>query len=660
MNKYNKNPFLGIIISFLILSAPINILKAEVDSEKSSDVKQEMIVVLENNISNAKIEEVKEIGEVKEEFENVDVITMDVTKSEIEELKNNPNVKRVEPNIDVKITGQVTGYAIPRIKAAISHQSGLTGKGVKVAVIDSGVSFHEDLVVHGGVSFVEDKQWYEDENGHGTHVAGIISAENNDKGVVGIAPDSEIYALKALGSDGVGKLTNIIAAVDWSIENEMDIINLSIGTPTNVLSFELVVKKAYDKGILVVASSGNDGADVIYPAKYESVIAVSATNGTNSITSFSNYGPEIEMSAPGDVIISTYKNNTYQTMSGTSMAAPFVAGQLALLKEMYPSYTMIQIREELHRRVLDLGEVGRDNQYGFGLIQAPNNAEMILISMKTGLYDIQNGIQSTGFIENQKVEFIENGEDGWMKIWYNDKEQWIKDGYVVNKLYISERSGLYNYTNGKGRVGFFNPQIVDIIEIGSDGWILIDSYLGKKWTKNGYNIHNVYIRKLSGLYNLANQAEKVGSFKPTYINVISSKPGDWLLVETYLGKKWTKEGVNTMQVSLKEISGLYASPNSVYRLGSVKPITLTALEYKGEGWYKINSYKGVVYVKSGYNTYIQKLTKRTGLFTSTDGRVRKAIINPQQVTVVETGTNGWYKIKTNLGLLWAKDGYVGK
>ncbi|WP_235426967.1 S8 family peptidase [Cohnella kolymensis] len=243
--------------------------------------------------------------------------------------------------------------------------------------MDTGIAPHEDLSVTGGASFVSYTASYADDNGHGTHVAGIIGARNNTIGVVGIAPDSSIYAVKALDYDGSGYLSDIIAGIDWSITNRMDLINLSLGSPQDSLTLHQVVDKAYSNGILVVAAAGNNGTangsgDTLeYPARYESAIAVAAIDSTNQRGYFSATGSKVEVAAPGVNVTSTYLNNSYATMSGTSMATPYVTGNLALIKQANPTLSYTALRSKLDQTVVDLGAAGRDTWYGYGLIQAP-------------------------------------------------------------------------------------------------------------------------------------------------------------------------------------------------------------------------------------------------------------------------------------------------
>jgi subtilisin family serine protease len=166
------------------------------------------------------------------------------------------------------------------------------GTGVKVAVVDTGIdTTHPDLAanIKGGVSFVTRVSSYKDDNGHGTHVAGIIAAINNTIGVVGVAPNAQLYSVKVLDRTGSGTVSSVIAGIDWSAKNGMQVISMSLGTNTDFQSLHDAVDRAYLQGVVVVAAAGNDyGGPISYPAAYDNVIAVTATDSNNKIASFSN------------------------------------------------------------------------------------------------------------------------------------------------------------------------------------------------------------------------------------------------------------------------------------------------------------------------------------------------------------------------------------
>jgi subtilisin family serine protease len=244
-----------------------------------------------------------------------------------------------------------------------------TGAGINVAVIDTGIDAdHPDLAANiaGGVNYVGKGWWkpadpskWNDGNGHGTHVAGIIAALGNDIGVVGVAPEASLYAVRVLGNSGSGYVSDIVAALEWAILNDMDICNMSLGTDTDVESLEEACDAAAASGLLLVAAAGNDGGAVDYPAAYSSVIAVAAVDSSDVRPSWSSYGPEVALAGPGVDVYSTWKGSGYKTISGTSMAAPHVAGTLAL-----------NLSADLCASADDLPPGGIDDYTGCGLVDA--------------------------------------------------------------------------------------------------------------------------------------------------------------------------------------------------------------------------------------------------------------------------------------------------
>jgi subtilisin len=286
-------------------------------------------------------------------------------------------------------SSETVPFQFSLIQATPQITTPYTGKGVKVAVIDSGIDTqHADIKVVTGICTLDvncpTTTSYDDDNGHGTHVAGVIAARKNSYGLVGVAPDVELYAVKAMTRNGGGNTTDIAEGVDWAINQKVDIINLSLTTTGSDQALKLLIEKAYDEGITIVAAAGNEGTDGIqtdtvqYPAKYEDVIAVTATDGFKKKLSNASFGPEVELSAPGDEILSTYPieldledgvQDGFKTFSGTSMATPHVTGIIALYKERFPSFTNKRLRELLTNTAEDLGEPGRDPNYGFGMVR---------------------------------------------------------------------------------------------------------------------------------------------------------------------------------------------------------------------------------------------------------------------------------------------------
>jgi len=250
---------------------------------------------------------------------------------------------------------------------------------IKVGIIDTGIDTgHPDLManIKGGVNTINSRVGYNDDNGHGTHVAGIVAALNNTIGVVGVGPQIDLYGAKVLNRNGSGYLSDVIEGLDWAIQNGMQVVNMSLGTSSDVQSFRDAVQRVNAAGVVQVAAAGNSGGSVIYPAAYPEVIAVSATDNTDVLASWSSRGPQVALAAPGVNIYSTYKGSKYQTLSGTSMASPHVAGAAALVLSV-PSRcdyntdggcSPAEVLQRLGETAQDLGDVGRDNLYGYGLV----------------------------------------------------------------------------------------------------------------------------------------------------------------------------------------------------------------------------------------------------------------------------------------------------
>lgn len=244
---------------------------------------------------------------------------------------------------------------------------------VRVAIIDTGIDLdHPDLSanIKGGVNTIYSWRTADDDNGHGSHVGGIIAAVNNSIGVVGVGHQIDLYAVKVLNSNGSGYVSDIIEGIQWSINNGIKVINMSLGTTSDIQAFHDAVIAAKNAGITVVAAAGNSGPSdntVIYPAKYPESIAVSATNSSDGQPSWSSRGPEVDVAGPGASIYSTYKSGGYATLSGTSMATPHVAGAAALVLSTHPGFTPSQVQSHLQANAEVLAGLS-SNQQGAGLV----------------------------------------------------------------------------------------------------------------------------------------------------------------------------------------------------------------------------------------------------------------------------------------------------
>jgi len=355
-------------------------------------------------------------GEIYREFTIVDVIAASMAPHSADALSRNPRVKYVEPDhllyaldqVTVQSTSETTmktaPWGIERIfgdeEYSFPTWDTSTGSGMAVAILDSGITEHIDLKIAGGYNAFEE-EGYEDVYGHGTHVAGTVAALDNDlvvkpddnnKGVVGVSPDIDLYAVKVLDDDGVGPASVIVAGIEWAMGQDIPVMNMSLGTRNHNQTLQDICDAAYIEGHLLVAAAGNSGNrggggdNVIYPAKYDSVIAVAASDSDDNRATWSSTGPDVELIAPGVSVLSTWKDDVsrfdpqpfcveveeecyyYKYGSGTSMSSPHVAGVAALAWAVNPELSNEDIRSILQdtAEVLEMDE----NHQGHGLVRA--------------------------------------------------------------------------------------------------------------------------------------------------------------------------------------------------------------------------------------------------------------------------------------------------
>ena len=258
---------------------------------------------------------------------------------------------------------------------------------IRIAVIDTGIDLeHEDLSARidkdNAYNFANENSNVSDGHGHGTHVAGTIGAlTDNGIGIAGVSWQGEILPLKVLDESGSGNTADLAAAIKYAAgldENSedmepVDIINLSLGSKSYSQTLRDAIDAAAEQGILIVGAAGNEGrSSLIYPAAYENVIAVGAANQFGELTSYSNYGPELDFIAPGgdssSGILSTYKDNEYAELTGTSMAAPHISGLIALL--LSDNNSASEIKEILEKASIHPGIEEESDQLGHGLVNA--------------------------------------------------------------------------------------------------------------------------------------------------------------------------------------------------------------------------------------------------------------------------------------------------
>jgi subtilisin family serine protease len=254
------------------------------------------------------------------------------------------------------------------------------GEGVKIIVIDTGHPVHEDIGDNAkiGENFILNEP-HEDLNGHQSHCTGIICSKNNKFGMVGVAPRSTCVSVKALNKNGSGTFDGLVKALEYAIDEKPDIVSMSLGSSRPHALIEQKIKTLYEMNIPVICAAGNSGhSGVNWPAAYEETIAVAAYDEMGRIASFSSKGPEVDWAAPGVNVYSTFLNNSYAVLSGTSMACPFMVGIVALMLSKHKKQekesgqndckTVDQIKEHLLKYTIDKGDSGKDNYWGHGIV----------------------------------------------------------------------------------------------------------------------------------------------------------------------------------------------------------------------------------------------------------------------------------------------------
>jgi len=305
------------------------------------------------------------------EYKHIPSLLLELSNSECQILQADADVFTIEADGQATVVGTTYGesehetWGFDDLGGDSLHARLILGQGIRVGIMDTGVdTTHEDLHIAGGVSLVDGT--YEDEQGHGTQVTGVVAAQLNNYGIKGLAPMADVFAIKAFNANGEGVYSNIIAGIDWAIEHHMNVLNLSFEGEENSPALQEALQKAWDAGMLIIGAAGNGAkSEISYPAQYDTVMAVGAINADHSYADFSNYGDRLEIVAPGSRIYTTNYQNSYTISQGSSLAAAYVTGAAVLVWSVHPEWTAAQVRLALLQSAVELGA---KEHFGYGLV----------------------------------------------------------------------------------------------------------------------------------------------------------------------------------------------------------------------------------------------------------------------------------------------------
>lgn len=305
-------------------------------------------------------------------------------QSQLKALANDPAVAYVEEDAIRQLYAESTPYGITMVQAP--QVSDAYTSNIKVCIVDTGYSLgHPDLPSTGvtGFAFSGHGTWYSDGNGHGTHVAGTIAAiGGNNVGVKGVNPSGKLglHIVKIFNNSGSWTTaSNLVQGIQKCKDAGAKVVSMSLGGSSSTTTERDALNAFYQGGMLLVAAAGNAGnSSLSYPASYPSVMSVASVDSAKNRSSFSQYNSQVEIAAPGSSVQSTYKNNSYATLSGTSMATPHVSGVAALIWSQKLSCSAAKVRAALTATAEDRGSAGRDVYYGFGIVRAQNALTYLL------------------------------------------------------------------------------------------------------------------------------------------------------------------------------------------------------------------------------------------------------------------------------------------
>lgn len=293
--------------------------------------------------------EIEKYGDVIKKFHNTDSVLLGTKENLLDAILNLTSVRFIELDhpvnliIPVKteenheVQSDSNEWNMKMIGAPYAWEKDVTGKGVKLGIIDTGIDYDHHCLhnnFRGGYNFVENSDDPFDDHGHGTHCSGIAGAHgSDDKKLIGVAPGTDLYGLKVLSASGGGRTSDIIAAIDWAIDKGLQILSMSLGSRFPSSAMHEALTAAHERGLILVAAAGNEIIGPSFPAFYSETVSVGAVDKHKKPANFTNRDPMVDIAAPGVQVYSTIPGGKFAAYSGTSMACPHVSGVFASVLE---------------------------------------------------------------------------------------------------------------------------------------------------------------------------------------------------------------------------------------------------------------------------------------------------------------------------------------
>lgn len=545
-------------------------------------------------------------AQIVKRLPNSNAMAVVLTPSQQKTLAKDASVQSIEVDPKRYLLAESTPYGISMVQALQLSDSGSVNQ--KVCIMDTGYTLnHADLPSSGvtgddGYGSNDSGNWYNDGNGHGTHVAGTIAAiGNNNQGVVGVNPSGKLglHIVKVFNDSGSWAYgSDLIEAISQCKAAGATVISMSLGGGESSTAEQAAFNSAYASGILNVAAAGNDGdSSMSYPASYSSVMSVAAVDSSGNVANFSQYNTQVEISAPGVGVNSTYNDGSYKSMSGTSMAAPHVSGVAALVWGNNPNCTVEELRNGLNASAQDKGSNGRDSYYGYGIVKAKDADSYLKNVCGTPPLNDAPEADFSSTINGLTVSFIDkssddngvasrswNFGDGGSSSVVNPSHTYATDGNYQVTLTVADDQGL---TDSKSS----SVTVEDGIVIGdcSPAWSASTSYkIGDKVTHDGYEYESTWWSTGASPAIYSNVWKKLGECDGTTIPDENQAPVSSFTYNTVaLSVNFNNSATDDKAVTSYNwnfgdgTSSTSANPNHTYIAAGSYQVSLTVYDVEG-------------------------------------------------------------------------------